>query len=182
MTATAILNPVKPCVKCGSTDRNCDGRCNPCQEARGAAYRAANREKIRVAEAAYYAANSGKIKARKAAYRVANPEKVRAAVAAWAAANPEAKRINKHNRKALKLAAGGKLSKGISERLFKLQTGKCACCKQPLGDVYHLDHIVPLKLGGSNTDSNIQLLRAICNMQKSAKHPVDFMQSKGFLL
>jgi 5-methylcytosine-specific restriction endonuclease McrA len=52
----------------------------------------------------------------------------------------------------------------------------------PLGDNYHIDHIMPLALGGSNTDDNIQLLRQRCNNQKCAKHPVDFMQSRGFLL
>jgi 5-methylcytosine-specific restriction endonuclease McrA len=45
-----------------------------------------------------------------------------------------------------------------------------------------MDHIVPLYLGGLNVDSNIQLLRAKCNLQKNKKHPVDFMRSKGFLL
>jgi len=28
----------------------------------------------------------------------------------------------------------------------------------------------------------MQLLNAICNLQKHAKHPVDFMQERGFLL
>jgi hypothetical protein len=41
---------------------------------------------------------------------------------------------------------------------------------------------MPLALGGSNTDDNMQLLRAICNYHKYTKHPIDFMQSKGFLL
>jgi len=36
--------------------------------------------------------------------------------------------------------------------------------------------------GGSNTDDNMQLLRKLCNLQKHAKHPVDFMQERGFLL
>ena len=54
--------------------------------------------------------------------------------------------------------------------------------KKPLGNDYHLDHINPLALGGSKTDEKIQLLRATCNLQKNAKHPVDFMQSRGFLL
>lgn len=74
------------------------------------------------------------------------------------------------------------MSSGLAIRLYKLQRGKCACCGLPLGDDYHLDHIMPLALGGTNTDDNIQLLRAKCNMQKSAKHPVDFMQQRGFLL
>jgi 5-methylcytosine-specific restriction endonuclease McrA len=45
-----------------------------------------------------------------------------------------------------------------------------------------MDHIIPLALGGTNTDDNIQLLRAKCNKQKGAKHPIDFMQQRGFLL
>jgi 5-methylcytosine-specific restriction endonuclease McrA len=101
---------------------------------------------------------------------------------AWAKANPEVNRIKAQNRRALKRVNGGKLSKGLAEKLFKLQKGKCPCCHQPLGENYHLDHIVPLALGGSNTDDNIQLLRSSCNNQKSAKHPIDFMQQRGFLL
>jgi 5-methylcytosine-specific restriction endonuclease McrA len=82
----------------------------------------------------------------------------------------------------MKKETGGKLSSKLAARLFVLQKGKCACCLQPLGDDYHIDHIMPLALGGTNTDDNIQLLRAKCNLQKNAKHPVDFMQQRGFLL
>lgn len=101
----------------------------------------------------------------------------------WRADHPEAVRTIRQNRRARKLAAGGTLSTDIAERLLKLQRGKCACgCDQPLGDDYHLDHRMPLALGGTNTDDNMQLLRKRCNLQKHAKHPVDFMQSRGFLL
>ena len=31
-------------------------------------------------------------------------------------------------------------------------------------------------------DTNIQLLRATCNTSKGAKDPIEFMQSRGFLL
>lgn len=47
---------------------------------------------------------------------------------------------------------------------------------------YPVELFIPLWMGGANTDENMQLLRAVCNMQKSAKHPIDFMQSRGFLL
>jgi 5-methylcytosine-specific restriction endonuclease McrA len=80
------------------------------------------------------------------------------------------------------MASGGKLSPDLAERLYELQGGKCACCGKPLGEKYHLDHIMPLALGGANTDDNMQLLTARCNIQKSAKHPIDFMQERGFLL
>lgn len=118
-----------------------------------------------------------------AKWQKANPQKANAKSAKWREANPEARRIYEHNRRARKLESGGKLSKGLAAKLFTLQRGKCACgCKQPLGSDYHLDHIMPLALGGTNTDDNMQLLTSRCNMQKQALHPVDFMQQRGFLL
>lgn len=165
--------------------------------ASNATYRAANPEKIKASSVAYRAANPEKARAQSAAWRAANPEKMKALVAAWVIANfdrkmasnaahralnPELYRIYCQNREARKRENGGVLSRGLSAKLFKLQKGKCACCGLPLGSNYHLDHIMPISLGGPNTDSNIQLLRQQCNNQKRAKHPVDFMQSRGFLL
>lgn len=218
---------IKPCIKCGATDRYVGGRCKPCTRKRKAEYRAANPEKGRVADAkyraahperererhakdraanpdkyrkrdaayraanlvksrergaAYYTANTEKARAATDKWQAANPEKLRASIAAWAARNPEKRRVNNHNRRARKLENGGELSLGLAARLLKLQRGKCACCKRPLGDNFHRDHIMPLALGGTNTDDNIQLLCAPCNLQKHIKHPIDFMQQRGFLL
>ena len=150
--------------------------------AASAAWRAANPEKQRAYEVAWRSANPDKVKACQTAYYAANPDKCRAANYAWNAANPENLRIMAHNRRARKREGGGRLSSGLAKRLLKLQRGKCACCGEPLGTDYHMDHIMPLALGGTNTDSNIQLLRAKCNLQKHAKHPVEFMQERGFLL
>lgn len=137
---------------------------------------------VSVISAAYIAANREKCRAASAAYRAANPDKVRAAKAAYAAANPDKRCICAHNRRAKERANGGKLSPDLSAKLFKLQKGKCACCGLSLGDNFHLDHIMPIALGGVNEDWNIQLLRSHCNNQKYTKHPVDFMQMRGFLL
>lgn len=115
-------------------------------------------------------------------WRKLNPGRNKQAVAKYVAENAGKRRVYEHRRRARKLKAGGELSQGIGDRLKALQKGKCACCRQPLGDEYHLDHILPLALGGTNADDNIQLLRAKCNQQKSAKHPIDYMQAKGFLL
>lgn len=152
-------------------------------KSKGVKYRAEYPERVRAARAKWNAANTEKRRADVDKWQAANPEKVKASSAKWAAANREALRIRDQNRRARELEAGGNLSKGLVERLFKLQRGKCACgCKQQLGDDYHRDHILPLALGGTNTDDNVQLLRATCNLQKHAKHPVDFMQGRGFLI
>lgn len=132
--------------------------------------------------AAYYLANRERTLLVVAAWTAANKERKKASDAKWRAENPEACRMKTLRRRALKREVGGTLSKGLSERLFKLQRGKCACCGKKLGENYHLDHIMPLALGGTNTDDNMQLLRAKCNLQKNAKHPVEFMRQRGFLI
>lgn len=173
-----------------------------------AAYRAANPEKRKASVAKYYSANTGKqkiyrannlerykaysvawakanpekIKASSNLYRKSNLEKVNAATAIWAKNNPELRRISQQNRTAKKREVGGTLSRGLSAKLFKLQRGTCPPCGRPLGDNFHMDHVIPLALDGPNIDSNMQLLCKPCNLSKHAKHPIDFMQSRGFLL
>jgi 5-methylcytosine-specific restriction endonuclease McrA len=117
-----------------------------------------------------------------AVYDLAMKERRRQASVRYGKEHPEYNRLCAHNRRARLALTGGKLSKGLSAKLFKLQRGLCPCCQQPLGEDFHLDHIMPLALGGMNIDSNIQLLRKRCNHQKSAKHPIEFMQLRGFLL
>lgn len=143
---------------------------------------AKNPEKSRMRNSKWKAANTEKVRISNSKWQAENPEKMRAYNAKYRASHPEVNRIKCHNYQSRKRENGGKLSKDIAERLHKLQRGKCACCGQPLGDDFHLDHIMPLALGGPNIDSNIQLLRATCNIRKRHKHPVDFMQMKGFLL
>jgi len=145
-----------------------------------------NKEKIKARAAQRLAERSPeRIKAdkkRQHEYYLRNAERIKKQSSEWSKNNPEGHRNHARTRRALEKNSTGKLSKGLEDKLFKLQKGKCPCCKQPLGDDYHLDHIVPLARGGSNTDDNMQLLRSQCNQQKHAKHPVDFMRERGFLL
>ena len=139
-------------------------------------------DEIRAASAKWRAKNLEKAKATSRKWKADNPERARALHARWQLAHPENRRIRRQNRRALERKAGGRLSQGLAEKLFKLQRGKCVCCGLPLGNDYHLDHRMPLVLGGANEDWNMQLLRSLCNMLKHTKHPVEFMQSKGFLI
>ena len=206
--ADAILAS-KICTKCGKdkpitefckAKSNKDGLnywCKTCANAHRAEWNKANPEKAKECTSAWVAknyerknasrkawnnANPERIKAKRAIYRKEHSSKIKETKDAWHAANPGAAKIHNQNRRARQRNSGGQLSSGLSKRLFKLQKGKCACCGLPLGEKYHMDHIMPLALGGTNTDDNIQLLRSICNSEKHAKHPIDFMQSRGFLL
>ena len=157
------------------------------------AYREANPEKVKAIQdahnrnrkpylAAYYVANRERLAVLHAAWKAANRERVAAVQAEYLQSNLDRHRVNQQNRRARKKANGGRLSPDIVQRLFTLQRGRCACCREPLGADYDLDHIVPLALGGANSDENVQLLRASCNRSKGARHPVDYMQAKGLLL
>jgi 5-methylcytosine-specific restriction endonuclease McrA len=141
-----------------------------------------NPEPVKDSSRKYRLLNQGLIKVYQEKYRIKNLEKSKKYSAAWRAVNKRILRAHRQNRRAKLKLVGGKLTAGLAGNLLKLQQGKCACCGHPLGDDYHMDHIMPLALGGTNTDDNIQLLRAKCNMQKSAKHPIDFMRERGFLL
>lgn len=186
---------IKTCKK--GLHPHATGKCRECVKAYNAAYHANNIDALNSNKKLKYEANREREISRSASYRSKNPKKSALACAAWRAvnpdksklsyltwkkANPDAVRTYNQNRRARKLKCGGSLSKGLSEKLFKLQKGKCACCGKPLGGDYHLDHRTPLALGGSNTDDNMQLLTRICNLQKNAKDPIDFMRERGFLI
>ena len=184
----------RPCVKCGVVNRCPRGNCKACAKARDAARYARNPEKLKAVTAAWrnsqpkelhrakYQQNKEVLKAQANAWNAKNRERIRINGAAWKAANPDRRSIHSQNRRARKGAANGRLSPGLAKRLYVLQKGRCPCCMEPLGEDYHLDHVMPLALGGSNIDDNMQLLRAVCNLKKHAKHPVDYMQERGFLI
>ena len=87
-----------------------------------------------------------------------------------------------HERRARKASSCGSLSFGIRKRLFAEQAGKCVYCATGLGRSAHLDHIVPLAKGGTNTDDNVQLLCQFCNLSKGAKMPDEFLKYRNELL
>lgn len=202
----------KVCKKCGGSDFDNSRHCKACRKLyaeswraknpdyakahqigyyeknktvileKQAAYAQENPEKYKAKKAKYREKNRDSVKAGVAAWKAKNRERVSAVNAAWRAENPHANKIKAQKRRARKTQSPGALSKGLIAKLIKLQMGKCPCCKQPLGENFHVDHIIPLALEGENTDSNIQLLRAECNQKKHAKDPIEFMQSRGFLL
>lgn len=112
----------------------------------------------------------------------ADIEKARRIRREWYNRNKEKLRGAWNLRDKRKGGAEGSYTTSDVDRIYSDQRGKCAICCKKLGAKFHRDHIVPLKLGGTNWPRNIQLLCAPCNMSKGARDPVDHMQSLGRLL
>ena len=116
-------------------------------------------------------------------WRAEHPERVRERDAdrmrRWRAEHPEAKRAayaaSNCRRKARLAESQGQFKAKDVAAQFERQRGRCFWDNHhALGDSYHVDHVVPLALGGSNGPENIVLACPECNLHKAAKHPMDF--------
>ena len=153
---------------------------------------AANRESRLVKMREKYRTNS-EFREKLAGWGKRNPELKRESLRKWQRANPEKRykwRNENHerslaitrNRRAKQKAVGGIHSEKDIERILAAQKKKCAVCCQRISDRHHVDHIIPIARGGSNHPRNLQILCAPCNQSKGAKDPIDFMQTRGFLM
>lgn len=153
-----------------------------------AAYREANRDKSR----AYFKERWHSIplderKERKQKWYNANREHAIAYTAQWERDNPEQakaiKAVVAHRRRTRKKDVGGSFTDSDVRALLAAQSHKCAYCRVDLRKAKrHLDHIMPIALGGTNDRTNLQYLCAGCNLSKGAKDPIAFAQERGFLL
>jgi 5-methylcytosine-specific restriction endonuclease McrA len=140
-------------------------------------WRAANPEKVRDIARSWRQRNSDRVKenwirnyADKKYYKE------------WRENNRLKARIVSQNRR--KVVRNGKVvdkvSYDIIDRLLEEQDYECAhslwwCKVDFLFNKFHLDHIIPLALGGKHEDGNLQLLCVNCNLSKGSKHPDDFI-------
>ena len=140
-------------------------------------------ERTKEKRAKQYLESREQIKERKSArakeYYRENRERLLANQKEYYANNKELWNLKTHKRRAAGLPTHIPLSD--IRKLRSLQKNKCPVCRQELVK-YHIDHIKPLSKGGKHELDNLQLLCPTCNLTKAAKDPVDFMQSKGYLL
>jgi 5-methylcytosine-specific restriction endonuclease McrA len=202
---------VKKCSKCGqekpaTTEHfypHNEGKyglrpdCKPCHSARSRAYRAANRDAVLAKSLEYRHNNAEKIKAKNRAYYEANKEKCLAYTRArnqadkdgynarlreWRRANKDKVNVWVRNRRAKLKQLSGSHSYADIQFLLTQQRGLCACCRVDIRKTFQVDHVIAVSAGGANDRSNLQLLCKPCNLKKRARDPVEFMQSRGFLL
>jgi 5-methylcytosine-specific restriction endonuclease McrA len=129
----------------------------------------------------YRLANIDKAKATDRAKYLKNSEKVKERARKWVGRNPERRAEILRNDLARRRRASGVHTAADVARLYEAQRGVCVGCGCALiakgKGKYHVDHIMPIALGGSNWPENLQLLCPTCNMTKQKKHPDEWRAS-----
>lgn len=104
-------------------------------------------------------------------WRENNRERDRELKRTWEHKNHEKMLEKKRNRRAVE-KAGGKITAAQWRIILDRYGNKCINpeCQSPVGIKLQMDHVIPLKLGGTHTIDNIQPLCKSCNCRKHAKH------------
>lgn len=142
----------------------------------------ANKEKYNLAGKKHYQENIEKYREYNLKYREDRLEELRKKDREWYKANPEIVKQRNRNCKARRKGAEGKFTNDDVKNIFNRQKGKCINCLKNIAKEYHVDHVIPIKLGGTNWPNNLQLLCPTCNLKKNAKHPIKWAQEQGRLL
>jgi len=140
----------------------------------------------------WYTKNRSSQAIKVSAYRREHPEMVRKARNGWAARNVDRVRICKatceRRRNFRKRVQGGLIDRPTPKKLAYLlesQGRSCAYCGQHVwrravsGDgAYHVDHVVPLLRGGTDSMENVLIACARCNHSKHNRTLGDWLERR----
>lgn len=168
-----------PCKTCAASRRALHYAANADKiKASAAAYREANRDKVKVRRAAYHRANAELITKKVAAWRSANPEKVKVRGILYRAANAERRKANAHRRRAIKRSLPIVWTPAIQEVMLIVWERRCAYCNSPLDAIWHADHFYPLVLGGGTVPENMLPACPRCNLGKNHSDPLTWIKRR----
>lgn len=161
----------KKCTKCGEikplnefyrNKASKDGYrsdCKDCCAARKKKWKENNRDKVLAEKRRYRERHKDKINARIREYRTENKEYVnelkRKAYEENRERYLELQRIRKRRYKARKRSNGGSYTSDELDDCLHYFNYRCAYTGEPLGDDYHMDHVVPVSKGGSSNIWNM---------------------------
>lgn len=145
------------------------------------AYYEANKERYREQTRLRDIANKERRAETKRLWAIRNRDHVNAHAREYRRVNPEVFRMIAHRRRARAKQSGVSYSLKDVQRQYAAQRGKCYYCGVKVGDIYHVDHVVPLARGGTNSPENLVIACPPCNQSKSNKLPHEWPQGGRLL-
>lgn len=175
------------CVECSAEKSRVWYSNKPRAAAKRRKWRNENKDQERRTRQVWAKKNPEKMKAATSRYKKSHPGATQASCRKWynknvdgqrkrsleyrnsriESAREKSRKYNKENRevvaaiartrRARKMNNGGKHTAADIAAIFRAQRGKCGYCRDPLDKTRHVDHIMPLALGGSNDRTNLQL-------------------------
>lgn len=95
----------------------------------------------------------------------------RESAARWKQQNPERVAAYHRTSRARRLRAPGSHTGADVRAQYDRQNGLCYYCGEAVGGKYHVDHVIPLARGGSNSPDNLVIACPRCNQTKYTKLP-----------
>ena len=184
------MNATKTCSRCRETRpvdhfNNCkawkDGRypqCKPCRKE----YRVANKERRAESYNDWYQRNLERTRAAKRQWYFDNLERSRATNKKWYQEHPEYNRANQARRRAqkAKTLSDPKGVKAIYELSVRGIDIKCYLCgKVTEPNDRHVDHVIPLSMGGNHSPDNLAIACSSCNLKKGSKRMEPVLNQGG---
>lgn len=168
---------LKYCPKCGVVksfegfDKNTrlggyQSNCSQCMSIR----RDGDKERISESMARYYLSNAEEKKRKASEYYHSHKRQASEWFREYSRRNPEVIQARDQRRRARKMSAPGTHTAAELRELWKSQAGRCAYCDCEITSEYrHLDHIIPLVRGGSDSIDNLCYTCPPCNLSKKDK-------------
>ncbi len=164
----------KECLPLSSFNKKADdyfglqSLCRECNKANTRKYYNENKEHHRAVCDAWQASNPERTKAARQRWRTENVDREIENRRSWKQSNPEKVKIYVHKRRILLKAATFEVT---AKDVARLLSKPCYHCGAPSE---HIDHVIPVKLGGSHSVGNLAGLCAFCNMSKGPKLYAEF--------
>lgn len=169
--------------------------CKVCAKARTQKYREENREAVLAKKRAYAKSPAGRAahkrttdKNRQQIYErerqryAENPERYKEYRQRWYAKNwqryyrenrERVKLWGHEHRRRLQVQGRGITPEEWMEKLASYE-GLCHWCEEPHGEIPHMEHVMPVALGGLHEIENVVPACQRCNFRKGIKHPDDW--------
>lgn len=182
----------KTCCRCGfdknlelfvKSSRRASGYttvCKECESARGRTKYVKYLEKEHARSKKYYRLNYEKERIRAAKKAIRDKDKIAASSKRYRSANPDKIRASKHRRRALE--RGNNHVPYTATQVLEEYGTNCHICNGPIDLLaprhtaakgweqgLHLDHVLPLCMGGDDAIWNVKPAHGICNIRRNKK-------------